>query len=340
MKHSSTWFALILIASALLLSAAKLGNANAQSALPSARNEQQSQTTDRPTDTSYPTPAPAAPVPSLTVPETTPQTPDASAKPTNRWQQLYQHVWPPLWSTFSPPVWSNWGLIVVAAVAAYVGLMTLDAIRRSNRVAVRVARAANKSANAARKSADVAERQLHRTERPWIAFEATKILGTKYIVDRIKRLHPMLQEKPDSLTVEIIQVSVQYRFDNCGRTPARLVGGDVQLICADPKSLPVEPIYRFISTPESLLPPGYSADNSLTVRLFPPAFEKFVRRQESLILFGFVQYRDVIGEDNGPLHESRFRMECEFPGYDIGKSELVGPFYFAFAGADSYNRYT
>jgi hypothetical protein len=234
---------------------------------------------------------------------------------------------------YSRYAWKQWAAIKEQAKIANDALV-------ENRKA---ADAAKDAAKAAMRNADVAEKQLHCTERPWIAFEPTKILGTKSIVDRIKRLHPSLQEPPDSPTVEIIQISVQYRFNNCGRTPARLVWGDVQLICADPKSLPSEPFYRFIPTPESLLPPGRSAINSLTVPLFPPAFEKFVRGRESLILIGFVQYRDVIGEADGPPHESRFRMECDFPGYDISGGKEVsfaGPFYFASAGNERYNRYT
>ncbi len=327
MKLSNTWYALILIASALLLRVAG-PSANAL------QNEKDNQThDDHPQEQSEP----AQVQPPVLVPSPAYYAAILGELRTIIREELandkQKHADRNDWDT--PAFWVSVALAIVGAAYTIIAYRQLNAISVQSVIAAEMARAANKSA-------DVAERQLSRTERPWISFEATKILGTKYIVDRIKRLHPTLQERPDSLTVEIIQISVQYRFNNSGRTPARLVGGDVQLICADPKSLPIEPFYRFIPTPASLLPPGNSAVNSLTVRIFPHTCVRLVRRVDSLILFGFVQYRDVIGEDYGPLHESRFRVECDFPGYDPagGKFTLAGPFYFAFAGPDSYNRYT
>jgi hypothetical protein len=83
--------------------------------------------------------------------------------------------------------------------------------------------------------------------------------------------------------------------------------------------------------------------NSLAVRLFPPRFEAFVRGREVLIIFGFVMYRDVITSGQEAEHESRFRMECHFPGYTVapnGEVVFDEPLYFAFMGPDAYNRCT
>ena len=141
MKLLNTWFALILIASASSLNVAKLGSVNAQSALPSPRNEQQRQSADQPSDTSNSTPAPTTPKPSLTVSIPAPQTPAPQGHPEKWGQRFYRHIWPPLWSTFFPPVWSNWALVIAAGVAAGIAIRTLIEIRRSNLTAIQVARA-------------------------------------------------------------------------------------------------------------------------------------------------------------------------------------------------------
>jgi hypothetical protein len=128
----------------------------------------------------------------------------------------------------------------------------------------------NVAAMAAREAADTAERALSHAERAWLAFEIVDIQGLNYVRARIERLFPTLREPVDSPTVEIIKMRVSYRLNNCGRTPARLVAEDIQFICADPTSLPQEPVYSRKEAPESLMPPGLSATNSRTVDLYPP----------------------------------------------------------------------
>ncbi|MBF6567408.1 MAG: hypothetical protein IVW54_00865 [Candidatus Binataceae bacterium] len=229
--------------------------------------------------------------------------------------------------------WKQWSAIREQARIARVTLT-------ANRGALNAAR---RAAEAATKSADVAERQLRHAERAWIAFEVTELNGTRQIFNRIQKLQPTLREPESSPTVEIVQLRIHYRFNNCGRTPARLINGSVQLICADPFTLPVPPNYPLSEVQESLLPPGNSAVNSLIVQLFPPRFEGFVKNQESLIIFGFIRYRDVIGEGAESTHETRFRMECRFPGYinaPGGDISFAEPLYFFFSGPESYNRYT
>jgi hypothetical protein len=124
MKRSNTWFALILIASALLLSAARNG-AHAQiSGLPTARNSQnqeskqnQNQTQKAPTPSAVLSIATAPSHPSLT-----PQTQNA---------------------TLDPQSWNNWFwdnfpallLAVLAVWAGCIGLSTLDAIREQAKIA-------------------------------------------------------------------------------------------------------------------------------------------------------------------------------------------------------------
>jgi hypothetical protein len=156
-KLSNTWYALILIASALLLNGVKTRSASAQSGSPPTRNEQQRQPTGQPSEASNSPPAPAAPEPSLTVPISAPQTSAAQTNPENWGQRLYHHIWPPLWKTFFPPIWSNWGLIIAASVAALVALKTLTAIDRGNMVNLRVARANRIAATAAKASSETAK---------------------------------------------------------------------------------------------------------------------------------------------------------------------------------------
>jgi hypothetical protein len=199
---------------------------------------------------------------------------------------------------------------------------------------------------AARNAADTAERALVHAERAWLAFEVVDMKGWEFVRQRIERLWPSLRETEDSPTLEIVRLRVHYRLDNCGRTPARLIAGDIQLICADPISLPGQPIYADSRAPESLLPPGLSATNSQSVNLYPPRFEQFAKGRESLIIFGYVRYRDVVAdpEKESVPHESRFRMECRFPQYarnsQTGKIAFDEPIYFQFAGPEAYNRYT
>jgi len=199
---------------------------------------------------------------------------------------------------------------------------------------------------AAREAADTAERALVHAERAWLAFEVVDIQGGEDVRARIERLLPTLREPADSLTVDIIRMRIRYRFNNCGRTPARLIAGDIQFVCANPTRLNQEPVYQHTeSMPESLMPPGLSAINSKTVNLYPPRFEQFVKNSENLIIFGYVRYRDVVGDPRQEpvTHETRFRMECRFPGYvraPDGKVVFAGPWYFQYAGPNAYNRYT
>ena len=120
------------------------------------------------------------------------------------------------------------------------------------------------------------------------------------------------------------------------------MSGSVQFVCADPNALPREPVYPLQAMPDSLLPQGYSPTNSLLVQLFPPQFRNFVTGRETLILFGFVQYGDIIGQGADSIHESRFRMECRFPGYiSMPNGEIAPePLYFTVAGPEAYNRYS
>jgi hypothetical protein len=308
---------LVLVASALILSAA--------SATPSDdRYTAQIEQTAREQQTD-PTPAAAVRDQSRAAPTGT-QTP--------AYTQNYSYPAPETWLTFFGQIATIVSSILLTIFTCGLWITSIwqwRAIKEQAQIA-------QTGADAATKSANVAEKQLRHAERAWIAFEVTELYGAEQIFDRIRKLQPVLRELEASPTVDIVQLRVRYRFNNCGRTPARLIAGSVEFICADSTILPIQPNYPMIpEMSESLLPPRNSEVNSLVVQLFPPGFEKFVRHQESLIIFGFVRYRDVIGEGDASIHETRFRMECHFPRGDLS---LAGPLYFAFAGPESYNCYT
>lgn len=319
MKRPKLLSTLILIASALLLSAAS--NVTAEG--PSEPN-QRSKTQPSPQAYSQI----ASPTMTATLQPTA--TPTAQAGATYTYNEYKQSSpWGDL------PTWleaiATIGLVVFA-------FWQMDFVRRSTD-------SMEAATTAAGKAADTAERALIHAERAWLAFEVVDIQGLDHVRARIERLLPLLREPADSPTIEIIKIRVRYRLNNCGRTPARLIAGDIQFVCANPTSLPQKPAYPHTETPESLMPPGLSATNSKTIDLYPPGFEQFVEGRENLIIFGYVRYRDVVGDPRQePItHETRFRMECRFPGYvraGDGKVVFAEPWYFQYTGPEAYNRYT
>lgn len=194
---------------------------------------------------------------------------------------------------------------------------------------------------AAREAADTAERALILAERAWVAFEVVGIEGLEQVRTGIERRSLFNPE-----TVDVITIAVSYRFNNCGKTPARLIVGDVQFKNANPASLPSIPVYSpRVEMPELLIPPGPSAINSKRVELYPPQFKQFIEGNEKLIIFGYVNYRDVVSDPRKEpiIHKTHFRMECRFPGYintPDGKVAYLGPWFFEYDGPVAYNQFT
>ncbi len=264
-------------------------------------------------------------------------------KPETEQAHAYREGW------HSPSVLVQIVLAGVGIAYTIVALLQWYAIRKQVKLATvslkinRIAAdAAKMAAEAAKQSAELAQTQLTQAERAWIAFEVTGLKGIEHVTDRIRKLHPSLREPENSPTVEIVILRLEYRFNNCGRTPARLVAGSIDFVCNKPSDLSV-PRYRDMRPLESLLPPGPASTLSIDIKMFPPRFEQFVTGSEALIVFGFIRYYDIVAIGDKALHESRFRMECRFPGYVLGNEGQViihEPLCFAYAGPEAYNRHT
>jgi hypothetical protein len=327
MKLSSTWYALILIALALLLNGAKLGSANAQSESPPARNEQQRQPAGQPFEASHSAPAPATPKPPLTISIPAPQTSTSQTNPKTWEQRFDDHIWPPSWETFFPPVWSNWGLIIAASVAALVALKTLTAINRGNMVNLRVARATRiaaeagkESADAARASADIQTKALFDLERPWVFVRITKFDGFS--------LTP-----PDDFN-PIMTVAISWFAQNFGRTPAFVFDGTVRMKII-PEPIPDEPDYGGQSVPIAIvpLPQGVPQENVTIWPIDKDEHAKLRKDEVRLMFYGFIKYRDTFGKE----HESRWCATLVIPKLRfMGAAES----YWEFRGPPRYTLYT
>ena len=126
---------------------------------------------------------------------------DAAPKPYN-WR-----------GAFSPPTWANWALVVAAALASFIGISNLSAIRDQTK--------ANKiSAEAAKASADA----LINIERPWLLVSHTR------------------NEKASHAGGKSY---LKFRVKNYGKTPAMIleVGGSAQFFDDIKKELPESPEY-------------------------------------------------------------------------------------------------
>jgi hypothetical protein len=147
MKHSSTRFALILIASASLLNVAKSVNAKPNPSALATRTEQKQQTAhETPTAQRFPA---SSEVP-LTGQTANPKN-EATRTPEQSGSRWFVSV---LWKIN----WSNWALVFAAVWAARIALSTLKSIESQGNIAV-------ETLKAMKRSADAEERDLILTHR-------------------------------------------------------------------------------------------------------------------------------------------------------------------------------
>jgi hypothetical protein len=301
MKHSNTWFALILIAWAFLLGGAKLGNVNAQiNQFPTARSSQNEEPKQDQTLAQEPT------TPSAVLSIAT-----ASSRPSSTGQGNQ--------TTHNSQSWSDWFwqnltgflLVLVGIWAAWIAIGTLDQIAEQTQAAVI-------AANAGRESADTAKKTFNDLERPWI----------------FARLHTMegfnrIWEK-DLL---IMQVRLQWSLRNYGRSPAFVFSGGIQF-----KILPVpileKPDYGN-ALPPTLIPlaQGLTQRNrTFPIVLTPELHRDLLRGDKRLMFFGFIQYRDTFNKE----HVSRWCATFKLP---LLWMEGEG-FWWEFEGPADYTEYT
>jgi hypothetical protein len=143
MKHSNTWFALILIASALLLSAANVARAAKNPKSPAAQNSQEASAQQQESQAKE-TPAPTA--------ESSISAPPAQPSPTVQSSDTSTN--PQSWNDW---FWQNFAALLLAVLAIWaglIGLRTLDAIREQ---------------------AQIARDGIGKLERPWIFVQLEKL---------------------------------------------------------------------------------------------------------------------------------------------------------------------
>jgi hypothetical protein len=129
----------------------------------------------------------------------------AAEEPKNWGQRLWQSLW--------NPAVSNWALAFFAAIAAFIGVRTLKAIRLDVRQTAKAATAAQKSAEA---TADALSTQRE-IERAYIAMSHKDILFLEF--SQITPKRPTVDhENPDCIDFVI-------EIRNFGRTPGDILGG-------------------------------------------------------------------------------------------------------------------
>jgi len=221
-------------------------------------------------------------------------------------------------TTSNPQSWDDWfwqnvitlSLAIVAIWGGCIALSTLDAIRDQARIA-RIA--------------------LTRLERPWI------VVGLKdaklYLIDDLN---------------DIFMASVFLSKRNEGRSLGRIVGGVVKAVVAiDP--LPEIPDYTGgsgISFGQELIGPSQELE-APEQRIFDIdhntwyAFQGGNAGKTHLAIYGRLEYRGVLEEDDSPLHETRFCLFLIPPTVEgdpeRGKPVAVRAYY---AGPAAYNRST
>jgi hypothetical protein len=154
MKRSRTWFVLILIASASLLSAARNLSANpSPRALPTGTEQKQPPANHTPTALPFPI---SSEIP-LTSQTATPN--DEATQPQE--QSGGRRLLAILWKIN----WSNWALVIVTTWAVYVALSTLKSIESQGNTAV-------ETLNAMKRSADAEEKALVLSHRAALGIKA------------------------------------------------------------------------------------------------------------------------------------------------------------------------
>ncbi len=210
------------------------------------------------------------------------------------------------WEAVAPSTWSTWGLATFAAIAAWIALHTLGAIKRQTEIAA------------------VAE-------RAWIAFDLApnQIVGMEQLVfwrGNSQQFTPQMGTLVHALTTN-------HSFVNGGKTIGRVKGGTVKFICINPDNLPAEPNYSGpggLTVPEFLILPHTPIVGSAYLVLNGQEILDLFNGDRALVVYGFISYDDILGDP----HESRFCLICRFP------RAWPVPIAFLFGGPSAYNRYT
>jgi hypothetical protein len=281
------WSAWILIASALLLSAAS----------PTPRNQQQrqpdSQTSNTQASPSAPTEANRIVATQVRQATSAPETNGADIQSEEWYYRLYDHVWPPQWDTFFPPIWSNWAIIFVAVWAGYAAWRTVGEMRSQ---AEKQALDFDKSFAETREATRAATRQAKVSEDTLILTQRPRLIVRNVVVKRSENTVP-----PRPLFERGSPVSGQFYISNIGGTPARIIeiGCWVEWYTGNfPMERPYEGKdgYR-LPTPIILQPSQSTPWTFISERIMGDEANKILFNNEGwgIIVLGWVAYRDDAG---------------------------------------------
>ena len=211
----------------------------------------------------------------------------------------------------------TWGATIVLAVLGYVGIMlalrTLKSIDKHLESGGVTTKAAMDTANAALALAQA----IASSERPWI----------------VVTVEPFLT----------MENSFKVMASNRGRSPARIVSSMDQVrIAADEKNLPKTPEFEKVEAgdePEPIvLLPGEATgiwalnrDDLGTICKSPDVLKKVERWQETLFLFGRIQYMELSAVGENQMHETFWC--CRY--IHVEKSSAL-----VMAGPPAYNKHT
>lgn len=223
------------------------------------------------------------------------------------------------------PVVSNWPLIAVAIWGILVARSTLNAIRWQAEETAKATQAMRDSLPLQKSSADAAllnAKAVINAERPWMFIEINHVGGAGQMFEMI--------------------------FTNQGRTPAEVVGFEMELECrksTDDFQSPAQYANegavmvstRLIAPGKPFTPPGEPTIN-LPDNFIPEQWADIRSSRRRAVCWGRLLYRDLIevpatihvaGKDYGTLHETCF---CYFWSPALNEFLITGPL--------GYNKHT
>jgi hypothetical protein len=311
MKHSNTWFASILIASALLLSGGS--GANAQS--PNPRNVQNQVGQAQPNETntqkqkSEPSITPAANIPAASHQEVSPQKDqhqaDGYLKEAGRWivsiwtveytiaaaTIVYSFFAILQWFALKKTVDETQGLLVTANRQAIAAQESAEAAKQQTETLTATLIATQQTADAATKSADTGEKARVGAERPHLIVQDFKMEGFKERMEEEKKSLAALPEIQKLTMPRTLRVT--FTIKNYGKSPAFLTQTLIRFAMVN--QIPIPFNYGPLPKPARgwILPPSEDRIGERFLeggQLTEQNRMLVVEGKKHLVVFGFVRY--------------------------------------------------
>jgi len=301
MKHSNTWYALILIASALLLSAAKQGSAE-----PSPRPTPQPNNSATFSDQKGQ---------SQVAPVGTPDLPDSvhPADATTKEQQDGHGASTVIIAFFTVVTG------FATALIAWFNYQLVGVTAEMKRATADAAQASKDSARAADESAKAAKIALQ-LERAWVVID-------------IEPMAHMLSERNEDYGIFF-----KYTMRNCGRSLGWLCAGcEEAVILPQTQALPDTPQYAPHANLVPLAPNQSYTTSWYEQRVFLDGnqWRDFALGKLKVSLYGVIFYRDSAAE-----YQTRFCVSVVPPVHEQAWQGKPATLLYYFDGPSDYNRYT